>query len=87
MGKITLKKALYKMCAGNEKLLTFKYFIKCSLRNTESGNIILREGDVVEIQDGVITISFTWDMISVVNNITHKYADLIYPEKIFEVFD
>ena len=44
-------------------------------------------GEVIEIQDGFVTISFTWDMISAVNNLTNEYVDLTTPEKAFKVFD
>lgn len=85
--KTTLKKAVQLLCSNNEKLSLFKYYLKRSLHNTESGNIVLEEGEVIEIQDGFVTISFTWDMISAVNNITNKYVDLMTPENAFEVFD
>lgn len=85
--EITLKKAVQTFCGDDEKLRLLKYYLKRSLHNTGSGNLVLREGEVIEIQDGFVTISFTWDMISAVNNITNKYVDLITPENAFDVFD
>ena len=85
--EITLKKAVQKFCGNDEKLSMFKYYLKQSLHNTGYGNLVLREGEVIEIQDGFVTISFTWDMTSAVNNITNKYVDLSTPENAFDVFD
>lgn len=85
--KTTLKKAVNVMCGDNKDFSLFKYYLKRSLHNTGSGNIVLEEGEVIEIQDGFVTISFTWDMISAVNNFTNKYVDLMTPENAFEVFD
>lgn len=84
---ITLKKAVNLFCGDDKSLSLFKYYIKRSLHNTGSGNLVLEEGEVIEIQDGFVTISFTWEMISAVNNITNKYVDLITPENAFDVFD
>lgn len=83
----TLKKAVQTFCGSDEKLSILKYYLKRSLHNTESGNLVLREGEVIELQDGFVTISFTWDMISAVHNLTNKYIDLTTPENAFEVFD
>ena len=85
--KMTLKKAVQIFCANDRKLSTFKYYLKRSLKNTGSQDLELVEGEVIEIQDGFVTICFSWDMISAVNNITHKYCDIINPESAFEVFD
>ena len=83
----TLKKAVQTFCGSDKKLSLFKYYLKRSLQNTRSGSIVLKEGEVIEIQDGFVTISFTWDMISAVNNLTNEYVDLTTPEKAFKVFD
>lgn len=85
--EITLKKSVDLLCGNKKELKTLKYYLKRSLQNTKSQNIILREGEVIEIQDGFVTISFTWDMISAVNNITNKYVDLLSPQNAFYVFD
>lgn len=85
--KTTLKKAVRELCGNDEKLSLFKCYLEMSLYNTGSGNVILREEEVVEIQDGLVTISFTWDMISAVNNLTNEYVDLTTPENAFDVFD
>lgn len=82
----TLKKAVQVFCGNDKKLSLLKYYLKMSLHNTGSGNLVLEEGEVIEIQDGFVTISFTWDMISAVNNLTNKYVDLITPENASEVF-
>lgn len=87
MDKIRLKQAVNKFCGNDERLSTLKYYLKNSLRDTQSGDIVLEEGEVIEIQYGFVTISFTWDMISAVNNITNKYVDLTTPENAFDVFD
>lgn len=85
--KTTLKKAVQTFCGNDKKLSLLKYYLERTLYNTRSGNLILEEGEVIEIQDGFVTISFTWDMISAVNNLTNKYVDLTTPENAFEVFD
>lgn len=85
--EITLKKAVQIFCGNDKKLNLLKYYLKRSLQNTRSGNIVLKEGEVIEIQDGFVTISFAWDMISAVNNLTNEYVDLTTPEKAFKVFD
>ena len=83
----TLKKAVQVFCGNDKKLSLLKYYLKRSLHNTGSGNLVLEEGEVIEIQDGFVTISFTWDMISAVNNLTNKYVDFTTPENAFDVFD
>lgn len=83
----TLKKAVQTFCGNDENLSLFKYYLERSLQATESCNIVLEEGEMIEIQDGFVTISFTWDMISAVNNLTNEYVDLTTPENAFEVFD
>lgn len=85
--EITLKQAVNKLLGNDKKLSAFKYYLKNSLRNTENNNTILKEGEVIEIQDGFVTIVFTWDNISAINNITHKYVDLISNTSAYEVFD
>ena len=85
--EVTLKKAVHLMCGNDKRLSLFKYYLKRSLRNVGCGNLVLREGEIVEFQDGFVSIVFTWDMISAVNNLTNEYVDLINPEKAFEVFD
>lgn len=83
----TLKKAVQTFCGNNKKLFLLKYYLKKSLHNTGSENLVLEEGEVIEIQDGFVKISFTWDMISAVNSLTNKYVDLMTPENAFDVFD
>lgn len=85
--EITLKKAVQKFCGNKKELSMFKYYLKRSLQNTGYQKLVLREGEVIEIHDEAVTISFTWDMISAVNIITHKYVDLTIPERASEVFD
>lgn len=82
-----LKDAVKKFFADNKKYNLFEYYLESSLRNTESGDLVLEEGEVIEIQDGFVTICFTWDMISAVNNITNEYVDLTTPENAFIVFN
>lgn len=38
---------------------------------------VYEEGNVFEVQCGLFTISFTWDMITVVNNTNNKVLDCI----------
>lgn len=85
--KTTLKQAVQKLCGNDKNLATLKYYLKNSLRNTGSQNVELEEGEVIEVQDGFVTISFTWDNIGAVNNLTNKYVDIINPKNAFEVFD
>ena len=85
--EVTLKKAVKLFCENDESLSTFKYYLKNSLRKTQSGDVILKEGEIIEVQDENITITFTWDMISAVNNITNKYVDLTTPENAYDVFN
>ena len=85
--EITLKKAVDLLCGDYKNTQTFKYYLRKSLNNTGTSKEVLKEDEVVEVQDGFVTISFTWDMISAVNNITNKYVDLTCPEFAFEVFD
>lgn len=84
---ITLKKAVDLLCDDYKHTQTFKFYLRRALRNTGTSKEVLTEGEVIEVQDGFVTISFTWDMISAVNNITNKYVDLTCPEFAFEVFD
>ena len=85
--EITLKKAVDLLCGDYKNTQTLKYYLRKSLNNTGTSKAVLKEDEVIEVQDGFVTISFTWDMISAVNNITNKYVDLTCPEFAFEVFD
>lgn len=84
---ITLKKAVDLLCGDYKNTQTFKFYLRRALRDTGTSKEVLKEGEVIEVQYGYVTISFTWDMISAVNNITNKYVDLTCPEFAFEVFD
>lgn len=85
--EITLKKAVDLLCGDYKNTQTLKYYLRKSLNNTGTSKEVLKEDEVVEVQDGFVTISFTWDMISAVNNITNKYVDLTCPQFAFDVFD
>lgn len=85
--KVTLKQAVNMLCGDYKSTSTLKYYLRKSLRNTGMGNTVLYDGEVIEVQDGFVTISFTWDMISAINNLTNKYVDLTCPENAFIVFD
>ncbi len=85
--KATLKQVVNELCGNDPKTRLFKYYLRRSLHNTESSKLILEEIGVQEIQDGFVTISFTWDNISAVNNLTNAYVDLTCPDKAFEGFD
>lgn len=84
--KVTLKKAVELFCGNEMEFAVFKNYLKKALDITENNDTILEEGEVVEIQFGIVTISFTWDMISAVNNITNEYVDLTTPERAIRVF-
>ena len=71
--KTTLINAVDKMC----KNPTLWQVLRDILMDTDSEDIILEETEVVELQVGDITISFTWDMITAVNNKTNRCIDLI----------
>ena len=85
--KKTLKQVVQELVPSGEKFASLKYHLKRSLQNTGEQKTVLEESEVIEVQDGFVTISFTWDMISAVNNLTNKYVDLTIPEKAFDVFD
>lgn len=85
--QVTLKKAVQLFCTDKKELSLFKYYLKRSLLNTGKQNEVLTESEPVEVQDGVVTIVFTWDNIYAINNISGKYCDLTHTEDTFEVFD
>ena len=87
MKSVTLKNATNKLCIPLKDLSVFRFYIKRALFRTGNLNTILKEGEVVEIQCEDVTISFTWDMISAVNNITHEYVDLMTYWNVLKVFD
>ena len=69
----TLKNAVDKLCT-NPTLWNILIDI---LQDLEQEDTILEEGDAVEIQYRDITISFTWEMITAVDNRTNEFVDLI----------
>lgn len=69
----TLKNAVDKLCSNP----TLWQTLGDVLMDTENEDTILEEGEVVEVQAGNITISFTWDMITAVNNKTNNCIDLM----------
>ena len=85
--RISLKKAVDKLFESVPNAETFKYFVKRTLQQRGYGRVMLEEGQVIEIQDGFVTVVFTWDMISAVNNLTNEYVDLLSPRNAFKVFD
>lgn len=87
MEQVTLKDCVKAFCLNKKDCECFKYYLKRSLQNTGNQKTILREGECVEIVDGLVVISFTWDNITATNMLTHKYVDMMCPENAFEVFD
>ena len=71
--KTTLKNAVDKLCSNP----TLWQVLHDILMDTISEDLILEEGEAVEVQTGDITISFTWDMISAVDNKTNDFVDLM----------
>lgn len=69
----TLKNAVDKLCSNP----TLWQVLRDILMDTGSEYLILEEGEVIEVQSGDITISFTWDMITAVDNKTNRCIDLI----------
>lgn len=69
----TLKNAVDKLCS-NPTLWNVLIDI---LQDTGNEDTILEEGEAIELQSGAITISFTWDMISAVDNRTNDFVDLM----------
>lgn len=64
----------------------FAGYIHQALRDTNNKYTKLQEGEVIEVQWQDVTISFTWDMISAVNNISNDYCDIIDAKNVFKVF-
>lgn len=85
--EVTLKEAVNMFCGNYKVFKVFKYYLLRLLKASETEDIVLREGETVEITFDLVTVCFTWEMISAVNNITHEYVDLLTPEKAFDVFD
>lgn len=82
----TLKKAVQLLIPNDEKHDIFRYYVKQALIRTGNQGTVLREGEVVEVTRNDVTISFMWDNISAVNNITHEYADIMNCENATKVF-
>jgi hypothetical protein len=83
--KVQLKTAVKKMVDKNAREL--RYYLLALLKESDNERIWLREGEVVEITYKDITVSFTWEMISVVNCKTNKYIDLISIKNVDEVIE
>ena len=81
--KTTLVNAVDKLCDNP----TLWQALRDILMDTNNEDAILEEGQAVEVQVGVITISFTWDMITVVNNKTNDCIDLMSMKTDIEVLD
>lgn len=75
--KVTLKKAVKLMTAHLGEKSPYRLFLLQALRDTENEKLVLREGEVVEIQYDEITICFSWENISAFNNITSNYCDVM----------
>lgn len=71
--KTTLVNAVDKLCTNP----TLWQALRDILMDTNSEDAVLEEGQAVEVQVGDITISFTWDMISAVDNRTNDFIDLM----------
>ena len=62
----------------------FRHVVEQALNDLDMNDFILNESDAIEVHWEYLTISFTWDMISIVNNHTNKYCDLTCPERLGE---
>ena len=71
--KCSLKKVIKLLCQNNKILA---YYLKKFLRESLHTDIDLFEGDEVEITYNDITVSFTWDYITCVNNLTNDVCHL-----------
>lgn len=71
--KCSLKKAVEVLCQNNKALA---YHLKQFLRESLHGDDILTEGEVLEITYNYITVSFTWDYITCVDNLTNNVCHL-----------
>ena len=73
MNKCTLKKAVKVLCQNNKALA---YYLKQFLHESLHADDILTEGEVVEVTYNNITVSFTWDYITCVDNLTNNVCHL-----------
>lgn len=73
INKCTLKKAVKVLCQNNKALA---YYLKQFLRESVHADDVLIEGEVVEITYNDITVSFTWDYITCVDNLTNNVCHL-----------
>lgn len=73
--KRQLKTVVNKLVNKHKKEL--RYYLLEILYKTKNEKLWLIEGEVIEITYNSITVSFTWDMISAVNNKTNEFIDLI----------
>lgn len=85
--EVTLKEAVNVFCGNDKKYELLKYYLLKVLKLSDSEDIILREGESVEIELDAVTLYFTWEMISAFNHINFEYVDLLNPENAFNVFD
>ena len=73
MNKCSLKKVVKVLCQNNKALA---YYLKQFLRESLHADDVLTEGEVVEITYNDITVSFTWDYITCVDNLTNNVCHL-----------
>lgn len=71
--KCSLKKVVKLLCQNNK---TLAYYLKKFLRKSLCVDIDLFEGDTLEVTYNNITVSFTWDYITCVNNETNDVCHL-----------
>ena len=71
--KCSLKKVVKLLCQNNKILA---YYLKKFLRESLCVDIDLFEGDTLEVTYNNITVSFTWDYITCVNNETNYVCHL-----------
>ena len=81
--RTTLVNAVDSLCSNP----TLWQALRDILMDTNNEDAILEEGQAVEVQAGDITISFTWDMITAVNNKTNDCIDLMSVKTDIEVLD
>lgn len=71
--KCSLKKAVKVLCQNNKALA---YYLKQFLRESLHADDVLTEDEVVEVTYNNITVSFTWDYITCVDNLTNNVCHL-----------
>lgn len=78
--KVTLHQAtklMLKDIPKSREKIFFRNIIKGVISVSGNNRTYLREGQIVEISAYGITVSFSWEMISVVFEGTNQYVDIL----------